>query len=43
MLHESEFGNDLPGVKIELSHHQREHKEIDRFQSTVDQCANAKV
>ncbi|XP_073988678.1 dystonin-like protein short stop isoform X7 [Rhodnius prolixus] len=42
MLHESEFGNDLPGVKIELSHHQREHKEIDRFQSTVDQCANAK-
>lgn len=42
-LQEFEFSSDLSGAKIEMSHHQREHREIDRFQSTVDQCASAKV
>nr|XP_024217733.1 dystonin isoform X10 [Halyomorpha halys] len=41
-LQEFEFSSDLSGAKIEMTHHQREHREIDRFQSTVDQCASAK-
>ncbi|BET00336.1 Growth-Arrest-Specific Protein 2 Domain [Nesidiocoris tenuis] len=41
-LQDNEYGNDLAGVKIELAHHQRDHKEIDRFQQTVEQCAQAK-
>ncbi|XP_024083973.1 microtubule-actin cross-linking factor 1 isoform X6 [Cimex lectularius] len=43
LINESDLGNDLAGVKIELSHHEREHKEIDRFKTTVEQCAAAKT
>ncbi|KAL1115034.1 hypothetical protein AAG570_007065 [Ranatra chinensis] len=41
-VQEADYGSDANGVKSELIHHQREHKEIDQFQSKVDHCVSAK-
>lgn len=41
-LQEADYGSDLPSVQNELDVHQREHKNIDQFQTKVDKCVQAK-
>lgn len=41
-LQEADYGSDLPSVQNELDVHQREHKNIDQFQTKVDKCIQAK-
>jgi len=42
-LLDSDYGSDLPSVQAELEKQQREHRTIEKFQSSVDKSASAKV
>ena len=42
-MNDTDFGSDLPSVQAELDKQQREHRAIEKFQSSVDRCAAAKV
>lgn len=42
-LLDSDYGSDLPSVQAELEKQQREHRTIEKFQTSVDKCASAKV
>ncbi|XP_035712122.1 microtubule-actin cross-linking factor 1 isoform X8 [Folsomia candida] len=41
-LHDSDFGSDLPSVQAELEKQLREHRTIEKFQSSVDKCSTSK-
>jgi hypothetical protein len=42
-IQEADYGANLAGVKSESAHHVREHREIEQFQSDVENCVSAKA
>jgi len=42
-LNDADYGSDLPSVQAELEKQLREHRIIEKFQTSVDKCASGKV
>jgi len=42
-LQDADYGSDLPSVQAELEKQHKEHRGIEKFQSSVDKCSSAKV
>lgn len=41
-LGDADYGSDLPSVQAELEKQHKEHRAIEKFQSSVDKCSSAK-
>ena len=41
-MQDADFGSDLPSVQAELEKQLREHKNIEKFQSSIDKCSSVK-
>ena len=41
-MQDADYGSDLPSVQAELEKQLREHKSIEKFQSSIEKCSSAK-